>query len=359
MKALWRFTLLASATAVMCLSAFAFAQDLPRIAVYVTGNAGNDEKKALETRMLSALVNSGRYRGIERSSAFLAEIEKEQLRQRSGAIDDSQISKLGRQFGVKFICIADMTFAFGAYQVSARVVDVETAEVVSIGDASSQLKTMADLEKVSNLVVKNMLGGQAAPAPQSKPQAARPAPVMGIFKDSRDGKSYKKVTIGRQTWMAENLNRATPKSKCYGDASANCAKYGRLYDWADAMKACPAGWHLPGDDEWTTLIDYVGGVESELAGTRLKSKNYWDSYRGVESSGTDEYGFSALPGGYCAADSPSPCGKTYYGGRAGVWWSSTEGGLGAWSRGMTNFGEGVLRGSYHKSSLASVRCVQD
>jgi uncharacterized repeat protein (TIGR02543 family) len=140
-------------------------QDPPKIAVYVTGNVAEDEKKALGTRMLATLINSGRYKGIERSNSFLSEIEKEQAKQRSGAIDDNQISELGRQFGVKFVCIADITPAFGEYQVSARVIDVETAEVVFIGESFSPLKSSADLVAVSNQVVKNMFGDQAGLMP--------------------------------------------------------------------------------------------------------------------------------------------------------------------------------------------------
>jgi len=140
-------------------------QDPPKIAVYVTGNVPDDEKKALGTRMLATLINSGRYKGIERSNSFLAEIEKEQTKQRSGAIDDNQISELGRQFGVKFVCIADITPAFGEFQVSARIIDVETAEVVFIGESFSALKSSADLVTVSNQVVKSMFGEQTANMP--------------------------------------------------------------------------------------------------------------------------------------------------------------------------------------------------
>jgi TolB-like protein len=136
----------------------AAAKDLPNIAVYVTGNVSEDEKKALGTRMLASLVNSGRYRGVERSSSFLDEIDKEQIKQRSGAIDDSQISNLGKQFGVKYVCIADITPAYGGFQVSARVVDVETAVVVFIGESTSPLKTIDDLTNVSDRVVRRMFG---------------------------------------------------------------------------------------------------------------------------------------------------------------------------------------------------------
>ena len=143
---------------IMLFSIAAFASDLPKIAVYVTGSVPEGEKNALGTRMLASLVNSGRYMGIERTGAFLAEIMREQQTQRSGAVDDNQISQLGKQFGVKYVCIAAITPAFGSYQVSARIVDVETAAVVFIGETTSQLKNIKDLTLVSDKIVQIMFG---------------------------------------------------------------------------------------------------------------------------------------------------------------------------------------------------------
>jgi len=172
----------AATVVILLMAAGALAQDLPKIAVYVTGEIGDNEKKMLGTRMLSTLVNSGRYRGIERSNAFLAEVEKEHIKQRSGDIDDSQISELGKQFGVKFVCIADITPGFGAYQVSARIIDVETAVVIFIGEAFSPLQTSNDLVLVSDNVVENMFSGKTSTAQQQQPtvvviqQEVQPAP---------------------------------------------------------------------------------------------------------------------------------------------------------------------------------------
>ncbi|MCL2182865.1 MAG: fibrobacter succinogenes major paralogous domain-containing protein, partial [Chitinispirillia bacterium] len=169
----------------------------------------------------------------------------------------------------------------------------------------------------------------------------------GSFTDKRDGKTYRTVKIGNQTWMAENLNYKTGSSVCYDNKESSCQKYGRLYDWDDAMKACPAGWHLPSDAEWTALTDFVGGEKT--AGTKLKSKTGW--YKAA----TDDYGFSALPGG------GGYSGGSFYGaGGYGDWWSATDSDTSdAWSRYMGYNNDGVDRYSYSEANLCSVRCVRD
>ena len=122
----------------------------------------------------------------------------------------------------------------------------------------------------------------------------------GTMTDNRDGKTYKTVTIGSQTWMAENLAYETLYSFEY-DWPIDDMKMGLFYDWDYAVYGglnkrdiCPNGWHLPSKSEWSQLIDYVGGREFAF---NLKSKNYWDYESGV-TRGVDRYGFSAVPAGY-------------------------------------------------------------
>ena len=143
--------------------------------------------------------------------------------------------------------------------------------------------------------------------------------IVGKTKDPRDGKEYEIAQIGRQIWLAENLNFQTTaeslnKGVCYGENPSNCNVYGMLYDWATAMglpnncnftdedpcspqadlwgAICPPDFYIPKNDDWQKLVDYAGG--NSIAGNRLKSTSGW-SFNG---NGTDSYGFNALPGGY-------------------------------------------------------------
>lgn len=109
--------------------------------------------------------------------------------------------------------------------------------------------------------------------------------------DSRDGQIYKTVKIGDQIWMAENLNFEVDSSYCYNDSAKYCTKYGRLYSWAAANRACPDGWHLPTIDEFETLFATVG--KQSIAGKKLKSASGWNN----DGNGTDDFGFTALPAG--------------------------------------------------------------
>jgi uncharacterized protein (TIGR02145 family) len=241
------------------------------------------------------------------------------------------------------------------------------------------------------------------------------------FTDPRDGKNYKYVKIGDQIWMAQNLDYAGKNNDigaCYNKDSKNCQKYGALYNWEEAMKVCPSGWHLPSDKEWQTLVDFAGG--DKVAGKKLKAKNGWtpskDDIRAIDNElvlletmvengnfstraekeqkvyaeqaikekwaaydykckyttkettargevivtehdncPTDELGFSALPGGF-----GFPSGNFGAVGISGNWWSATEGNVSnAWDRVVLYNLVEVGRRDSDKSYFSSVRCLKD
>ncbi len=198
----------------------------------------------------------------------------------------------------------------------------------------------------------------------------------GNFSDPRDGQTYKWVKLGTQVWMTENLrylpgvvgagtgSRTTPYYYVYdyvgtnvtdAKATSNYTAYGVLYNWPAAMAgsgsssanpsgiqgACPPGWHIPSDSEWKQLVNYIvaQGYPNELdspnmAGNALKSCRQINSPLGGECNtsdhprwisdgskhyGTDNFGFSALPGGYRFFN-----GLFIQLGQTGKWWSATE-----------------------------------
>jgi len=270
-----------------------------------------------------------------------------------------------------------LVLKFELYSIDEDAI-FETFTDIDVKDFRGMLAT---LEKRLPNVFKEMVSAsksrEVTPKPirQTRTAARQPKPALGsTFKDSRDGKTYRKITIGTQTWMAENLNYAADGSKCYKNDSSMCEEYGRLYDWSTAMgvdtsynkttlcgddvsdtvkhqDACPAGWHLPTDAEWRTLTGYVGGAST--AGDKLKSTTGW--MYGQNFNGTDEYGFSALPGGY-----GNRAGNFYNVGEHGLWWSATEGSnVSAISLYLSDIYENMYRRLDLKGTLHSIRCVQD
>jgi len=198
-----------------------------------------------------------------------------------------------------------------------------------------------------------------------------------------DGYTYALVAIGDQCWFAENLRNehyangdpipgelsdgdwsstTSGAMTVYGEGTSivyhgsddevsNLADYGRLYNWYavdDARGLCPSGWHVPTDQEYTTLIDVLGGTS--VAGGKMKSSPE-DS---PAWNGTNTSGFSGLAGGY-----RSNSGGFYDGNYVGFFWSASANGAFAWSRLLDGVYTGVLRYNYYQRYGFSVRCVRD
>jgi uncharacterized protein (TIGR02145 family) len=168
-----------------------------------------------------------------------------------------------------------------------------------------------------------------------------PQPTCDPVTDARDGQTYAAVKIGDQCWIAENMNYDTNDSSwCYGDNTANCDIYGRLYSQSAAVEACPDGWHLPADAEWDELVDFLGG--SSAAGGKLK----------VGGSS----GFEAPYGG---GRHPS-FGYSGEGTDATFWTTTFFGGARYYTYSMSViYPDSILRGPFDKSNGYSCRCVKD
>lgn len=202
-----------------------------------------------------------------------------------------------------------------------------------------------------------------------------------------EGRRYNYKTIGTQTWMIENLAylpSVSPSSSgsdtshyyyVYGyegssvtaaKGTSNYATYGVLYNWRAAIRACPSGWHLPTDAEWTTLMDYLtnngygyGGSGSDI-GKSMAFTSGWTSHSTAGRIGNDQGSnnrseFTALPGGF----------RSYAGGFYGLgdyarfWSKSSEYVSDAWYRDLYYGGDGVYRGSDDRRGGFSVRCIKN
>lgn len=209
-----------------------------------------------------------------------------------------------------------------------------------------------------------------------------------------DGNEYNTVLIGDQCWMKENLKTTKYRNgndieypgsdntewrdndngayAWYSNDPGWGDYYGALYNWLavnNSSGLCPVGWHVPSDSEWEMLIGFIQGIEPEDIGNQLKSCRQvnsplggdcttglhprWDS--DSQDYGTDDYGFSALPGGY----------RSIYGGydnigESGFWWSNTESSSsGSWERHIYYSSGNVNRDAEDKNRGYSVRCIKN
>ncbi len=189
--------------------------------------------------------------------------------------------------------------------------------------------------------------------------------IFGTFSDARDGKAYRTVKIGEQTWMSENLTYSSDEfsSYCYEDNADSCAKYGRYYAWSAAMDSagifseggmgcgftsscspvtpvrgvCPSGWHLPDTTEWNALV-------ASLA------ESFGDDFEAFR----DGLGFSELPGVRYSDGSFSSAGQK------GIFWSSTQKNNNlAYQLVLYGNNGTVGLSEMAKANAVSVRCVKD
>jgi uncharacterized protein (TIGR02145 family) len=169
------------------------------------------------------------------------------------------------------------------------------------------------------------------------------------YTDSRDGTVYPCVQMpDGKWWFTKNLSYASANSHVYNNDSANEAIYGRLYPWDDLASACPPGCHIPTDAEWTALTTAIG---EDVAGTKLKASSaLW-----ITNTGTDDYGFSALPAGYRDYDETFYCLGDY----ATFWSSSEYDASNVLGRYLGGDGAGVSSGCYYKTTGFSLRCIVD
>lgn len=205
------------------------------------------------------------------------------------------------------------------------------------------------------------------------------------FIDSRDGSTYSTVLVGNQCWLAENLNvgvmiddsidqvnNSSLERWCYNDNLDSCKKYGGLYQWNEMMQyglvtgnqgICPQGWHIPSDDEWCALENYLetdtiycdltGWFEVNAGGYMKETKTgYWLT---PNIGATNSSGFSALPGGFSLNGESSEINVT------GIFWTSSVStpNVDAYSHSLTSDNAGIFHSAQLVNKGCSVRCIKN
>lgn len=185
---------------------------------------------------------------------------------------------------------------------------------------------------------------------QSESEPVDTKVLFGAIIDQRDGQYYETIVIGNQCWLRENLNYQTANSWCYYSISTNCDIFGRLYAWQSALTACPSGWRLPTKNDWTLLINFCGG--DNIAGQKLKDKGYkyW-SHSANTPQGTDDYHFSALPGGYRGIQSLSLYDEAR-------WWTPNNT-WAPWYYSISYNSNSIFSSQTNKEYGLSVRCIKN
>jgi uncharacterized protein (TIGR02145 family) len=308
----------------------------------------------------------------------------------------------GYQFSEKLICTGKSSGTPVIVRASNNIQTV--SEKKSIRDSKGFLATVDMVYNTGERLKYTAVSGNNSTVMTDIPSADKT--VTFTFTECKDGDNnyYPGVTINTQVWMAENLKTTkyndgtaipnvtvdatwnaltTGAYSDYSNTPSNSTTYGRLYNWYavdnnaaskvmsnGGKNVCPTGWHVPTDEEWTTLENYLIANGYNYDGTTtlnkiakaLASTTLWTSYTYTGTVGNTDYpakrdafGFTAVPGGYRSHNGPYDDMGSF-----GYWWSTTEySPANAWYRSVCYNTTGVYRNYFYKPNGFSVRCVSD
>lgn len=156
--------LLVALFATWCLefvTSVAFAQieePKTKVAIYTTGDVDASYKKVIGSKVTSVITQSSKYAAVERTADFLNALSQEHDYQRSGAVSDNQIVKIGQQFGVRYVVVLDISDLFGSLFISARMIDVRTGVIASSAEIGGEIQSMTKLIEISTLLGEAIVG---------------------------------------------------------------------------------------------------------------------------------------------------------------------------------------------------------
>lgn len=290
---------------ILVISSLSFAQEKINIAVLdleARGGITTREAQRYKDRVTRWLVADERFNVADRKN--LDKIIEEQKLQLTGVLDDSKMVEMGELIGVQQIISGNLNTDEENRFVTLKLIDVETGKLIRQNGENQIKQWNDDVRTFENFIfstigyLMNGLFPKEAKAPQLSKEVS--GIRFGVFTDLRDGKVYKTVTIGSQTWMAENLKYEGIDEDNYirGTGLYSPKWYGLYYNWEGAQEACPEGWHVPEENEFERLIndisDEYGPFERGEMGLFFMSKEGWEN---TKYKGKDLFGFSAVGAG--------------------------------------------------------------
>lgn len=220
-----------------------------KVAVYVTRTGNKDIDIILGDQLVAGFTTSKNYLAIERSNSFLAELSKEQDFQENGPVDVNQLCALGRQFGVQYVCVAKTVRSYGNYNITTRIIDVESGAIVNshvirdrnIGSISTTLAVAKEIvDKVSGLTVQEQ---KQAEAKAQEEERQRQLALQRQQEQERQQQERAKQERLQQAMWNGYVDLGLPSGKLWKVSSTNYATW----------YSCSGGGKLPSSSEWAEL----------------------------------------------------------------------------------------------------------
>jgi len=247
----------------------------------------------------------------------------------------------------------DVIYKMNGQEIEAKVLEV-LPEIVKYKVYKSQDGPVYSLRKSDIIMIKYEDGRKDVFIDNNTAIEKEDDNVINTFTDTRDNQKYKLVKIGNQTWMAENLNFSMDGAWCYDEKQEYCDKYGKLYTWDAAQKACPDGWRLPSDEEWKDL-EVELGMQNDVDDKGWRGHSPGQGYKLKKGGGS---GFDVELAGFGYVRSSA---YGYKVGNDAYLWTSTErikSKKKAWYRKFTKRAS-VYRDYMPKTYIMSIRCIKD
>ncbi|GHV36405.1 hypothetical protein FACS1894178_7570 [Bacteroidia bacterium] len=287
-----------------------------KVAIYMTDKSGIDIGGYLSDYLLDAIVKNGEYSAIVRTDAFLKELKKEISYQQSGNVDEAQLSRLGKQFGVKYVMWSTVGKMQDQYYVSAKLIDVESTEAIKTSKPERFAGGDWDgMEQSCETTVESLFNLQGY-SKNATIRGGKSTPVEGI-------------EINGLVWAEKNVGAFSKED------------YGSYLTYEEAKFVCPSGWRLPTKEELDALVS-KGSTWTTMNGKNGRKFGSSDNFIFMPAAGYRRYGDGSLDGV----------------GTYGYGWSSTPNGSeGAYLLGFDS--SNASTGNSNRKYGQSVRCVAE